>query len=149
MAAYCSTALHALYRPIRVAYLGHTEDRAAYWEYAKAHWKKIGAAALCGILAGFLAGVESSGARSSLNTVVYAAAPTAAPATARLLAVAAVPGSGAAAELSRLRAENQALQAQLESLRKRPAPVHARAKAHHRTLRARPSPEFHPVPLNY
>jgi hypothetical protein len=136
MSAHCTTALHVLYRPIRVAYPACSEDHLALCvRYAKAHWKKIGAAVLSGIFAGFLAGAATSRANFPLSQVVYAA-PAASPASANLSAVPAS-GSGAAtaAELLRLKAQNRELQALVDTLRKGPLET--------RTHRARPHKRWH------
>lgn len=136
MAAYCTTAVHTLYRPIRVAYLSRRENRTSVWvQYARVHWTKIIVAALCGIFSGFLAGTVTKGGFSP-DRVVYAASPgvRAVAAKAPALSGGVSTPEASAAEVLRLRAENQQLQALLDTLRKHPAtPAHARrAKAHRR-----------------
>ena len=137
MAAYCTTALDVLYRPIRVAYPGRSENRSAVFvRYAKTHWKKIGMAVLSGMFAGFLAGAVSSRTNAPLDRVVYAAHPPS-------LLAAAVPVRAASPdntkELSRLRAQNQELQVLVDTLRLHPAATHVRRAKAHRHRRGRAS----------
>jgi hypothetical protein len=133
MSAHCTTAFHALYRPIRVAYPARSEDRVTMCiEYVKAHWKKIGVAVLSGIFAGFLAGAATSRADFPLSQVVYAA-PIASPASTKVSSVTASATSpDTAAELSRLRAQNQELQALVDKLRKQAEGRTHRASLHKR-----------------
>lgn len=134
MSAHCTTALHAFYRPIRVAYPARSGDRVAICiQYIQAHWKKIGAAALSGIFAGFLAGAATSRVDFPLSQVVYAA-PIASSTSTRASALAAsAAGTDSAAELLRLKTQNQELQALVDTLRKHPAEARThRARLHRR-----------------
>jgi hypothetical protein len=136
-----ATALNGLYRPIRVAYPIRTENRAAVcMRFVKAHWKKITVAIAAGVFAGFLAGAVGSKEAISLARVVYAATPTTR-ASPSVHGSAAVPASrvvsagnqDTVAEVSRLRAQNQELQALVQELRKQPQHVRthrARARRH-------------------
>lgn len=134
MAAYCTTALHTLYRPIRVAYPGRSENRiAACVRYAKAHWTKIGVAVLSGVFAGFLTGAVTSRTEAPPDRALYAATEPAHLGTKALAAPVKLASPDNTRELSRLRAENQELQALVETLRQHPASTRAhRAKGHRR-----------------
>ncbi len=137
MAAYCTTALHVPYRPVRVAYPGRSENRTAVFaRYAKAHWKKIGAAVLSGIFAGFLAGAVSSKTGVPLDPVISAARSPSVVAVKAGAVPLRIPGPDNTKELSRLRAQNQELQGLVDTLRQHPAPAHARrSKAYRRRHR--------------
>lgn len=132
MSSQYATALSSLHRPIRVAYPVRTANGAALCvRYLKKHWKKITVAAAGGVFAGFLTGAVSSRVAVPLSQVVYAAtARTPAPQAA--LDVSTV-NQQAMAEVSRLRAENQQLQAMLDDLRKHSP----RSRTHHARVRRR------------
>ena len=134
MASYYAAALHSFSRPFRVAYPRREAKGATLWlGYVKAHWTKIAVAAGLGMLVGFVAGVVSSHFGLLSTPVVYAA-----PSPARNFA-ALKPQAPTAAnqiaqdELTRLRTQNEHLEAMLAEFQKTPPPAHARrAKARHR-----------------
>lgn len=128
-----SAALSPFSRPIRIAY----PDSAVRGgvgicaRYLRQHWNKIAVAIGAGVLAGFLAGAVSSRENPALSQVVYAAGPAkqAVPEAAQVQNTMIQPMQ----EVSRLRAENQQLQALVEELQKgQPAVRGHRAKAHHK-----------------
>jgi hypothetical protein len=107
--------------------------------YFRQHWTKIAVAMFGGVLAGFLAGAVSS-REYVLDQVVYAAGAMSTPGVPMLAApqqraeAPRNPGEQATLqEMSRLRAENQQLQALVDELQKERPAVHSRkGKAHHR-----------------
>jgi hypothetical protein len=144
-----STATLGLFcRPMKVAY---PAPAVRSWagvcvRYLRKHWTKIAVAVTGGVLAGFFAGAVSSRESLELNQVVYAAG-TATNTNASALGT--VQHQTAPAEqnqaqrnqseqatqqeMSRLKAENQQLQALVDELQKeRPAAHNRRVKTHHR-----------------
>lgn len=105
--------------------------------YLSEHWTKIAVAAIAGLLAGFFAGAVSSREYTPLTQVVYAAgvatnrtAPTVLEKTAAQSNVA---EQATLQEVSRLKAENQQLQALVDELQKELPATHSRkVRAHHR-----------------
>ncbi len=126
-------------RPMKVVYpASAVRGRAGVCgPYLREHWTKIAVAIIGGVLAGFFAGVVSSREYLPLAQVVYAAG---APATRVTNTASLQPPSAeaqrdqaAVQEVSRLRAENQQLQALVVELQKeRPAAHSRKARAHHR-----------------
>jgi hypothetical protein len=131
----------AFCRPMKIVYPAPTVRSCAdvCVCYLKQHWTKLAVSIIGGVLAGFFAGAVSSREYLPLNQVVYAAGTARnanAPATAPLQKVPAERNPAEQAteqEVSRLRAENQQLQALVDELQKdRPAAHSRRAKTHHR-----------------
>jgi len=105
--------------------------------YLSEHWTKIAVAVIGGLLAGFFAGAVSSREYTALSQVVYAAGVTTNQTAPAVLENTAAQSNAAEQatlqEVSRLKAENQQLQALVDELQKeRPAPHSRRARAHRR-----------------
>jgi hypothetical protein len=131
-----AATLGSFCRPMKVLYPAPVVRSGASVcvRYFGEHWTKIAIAIVGGVLAGFLAGAVSSREYMPLNQVVYAAG--AVPSAEAPMITAALrqsPGEQAALqEMSRLRAENQQLQALVDELQKERPAVHSRkGKAHH------------------
>jgi hypothetical protein len=134
-----TAALSPMSRPFRVAYpvaavRGGAGLCRRFW---REHWKKIVVAVIAGALAGFFAGAVSSREYMTPSPVVYAAGVATNRAETPAQEDSAAPGAAvqqaAAQEMTRLKAENQQLQALVDELQKElPASHGRRAKTHHR-----------------
>lgn len=137
-----AAALGPFARPIKIAYPTMAVHGGArtFARYLKQHWTKITIAALGGVLAGFFAGALSSREFSAPGQVVYAAGTatahnaTVVATTHRDPSVEQFAGAQASLqEVSRLRMENQQLQALVDELQKERPQSHSRKyKAHRR-----------------
>jgi len=137
-----TAALGPFSRPIKIAYPTPAARGGARMlpQYLKEHWTKIMIAVMGGVLSGFFAGALSSRESATLGQVVYAAGVTGNPSATRIPATQqpkAEPASSTGEpanmqEVSRLRQENQQLQALVDELQKeRPSPSR-HMKARHR-----------------
>jgi hypothetical protein len=139
-----AAALGPFCRPMKVAYPARAVDesmisgaRLLCMRYLREHWTKIAVALIGGLLAGFLAGAVNSRESMAIGQVVYAAGVTPGQASAVTAAVVSASGmakpsateQAALEEVSRLRAENQQLQARVDELQNERA---GRKHPHHR-----------------
>lgn len=139
-----TAALGAFCRPMKVAYPVRPVNKSLELclGYLREHWNKIAMALIAGLLAGFFAGAVNSREFLAMGDVVYAAGLVPTPSGSAAWAVkraseAARPSAAEQAaieEASRLRAENQQLQALVNELQNEHAPAHAR-KGHARHRR--------------
>lgn len=144
-----AAALGPFSRPTRVVYptAAVRTEMSVCARYLREHWRKITVAVMTGVLAGFFAGAVSSREYRGLTQVVYAAGvarnqtpPVATVQQQSALAQQSAAAQATAHDVSRLRAENQQLQALVDELQKGRAPAHTRrVRAHHRRRNAAPA----------